>query len=171
MTLLSRLFARQADPRDRLKPLWHAVIGLSRQPRWYTEFGVADTVSGRFDILSAVTALALLRLEREQALTPEAALLTELFIEDMDGQLRESGVGDVVVGKHVGRLMGVLGGRLGAYRDALAAADDAALTEAVRRNVTMTEGVAPAALATALRAEHTRFAALDAEAFLGGDLA
>jgi cytochrome b pre-mRNA-processing protein 3 len=128
-------------------------------------------VPGRFDMVSATITLALLRLERDPALAQDAALLTELFIEDMDGQLRESGVGDVVVGKHVGRLMGVLGGRLGAYRDALAAADDAALSEAVRRNVTMNEGADPAALAVALRAEHTRFAALDADAFLEGDLA
>ena len=171
MNFLSRLFARQADPRDRLKPLWHAVVALSRRPRWYAELGVADTVPGRFDMVSATTALALLRLERDPALAQDAALLIELFIEDMDGQLRESGVGDVVVGKHVGRLMSVLGGRLGAYRDALVAANDAALAEAVRRNVTMIDGADPAALAAALRAEHARFAALDADAFLAGDLA
>jgi cytochrome b pre-mRNA-processing protein 3 len=171
MNLLSRLFTRQADPRDRLKPLWHALIALSRQPRWYAEFGVADTVPGRFDLLSAMTTLALLRLERDPVLAQDAALLTELFIEDMDGQLRESGIGDVVVGKHVGRLMSVLGGRLGAYRDALATAEDAALAEAVQRNVTMIEGADPAALTAALRAEHARFAALDAEAFLAGDVA
>jgi cytochrome b pre-mRNA-processing protein 3 len=168
MTLLSRLFARQADPRDRLKPLWHAVVARSRQPRWYAELGVADSVPGRFDMVSAMTALALLRLEHDRA--QDAALLTELFIEDMDGQLRESGIGDVVVGKHVGRLMSVLGGRLGAYRDALANTDDAVLTEAVRRNVTLIENADPAALAAALRAEDARFAALDANAFLAGDI-
>lgn len=171
MNLLSRLFARQADPRDRLKPLWHAVVGLSRQPRWYADLGVADTVPGRFDMVSAMISLALLRLERDPALAPDAALLTELFIEDMDGQLRESGIGDVVVGKHVGRLMSVLGGRLGAYRDALATEDDSALAEAVQRNVTMVDSANPAALAAALRTESARFAALDAHAFLAGDLA
>lgn len=170
MNFLSRLFARQADPRDRLKPLWHALVAQSRQPRWYATLGVADTVPGRFDMVSAMTALALVRLEHDQALAQEAALLIELFIEDMDGQLRESGIGDVVVGKHVGRLMSVLGGRLGAYRDALAAADDAALVEAVQRNVTMTEGADPVALAAALRAEHARFAAIDADVFLAGEI-
>jgi cytochrome b pre-mRNA-processing protein 3 len=171
MNLLSRLFARPANPRDRLKPLWHALVARSRQPRWYAELGVADTVPGRFDMVSTMTALALLRLERDPALAQDAALLIELFIEDMDGQLRESGIGDVVVGKHVGRLMSVLGGRLGAYRDAFVAANDAALTEAVRRNVTLTEGTDPAALAAALHAEHARFAALDAGAFLAGHIA
>jgi len=54
----------------------------------------------------------------------------------MDGQLREQGVGDVVVGKHIGKLMGTLGGRLNAYRDAMDAGEDA-MAEAVRRDVTL----------------------------------
>jgi cytochrome b pre-mRNA-processing protein 3 len=64
--------------------------------------------------------------------------LTELFVTDMDGQLRESGVGDLVVGKHIGRLMSVLGGRLGAYRAALAGQED--LGAALERNLTLAPG-------------------------------
>ena len=37
-------------------------------------------------------------------------------MHDMDGQMRQIGFGDMVVGKQVGRMMGALGGRLGAYR-------------------------------------------------------
>jgi cytochrome b pre-mRNA-processing protein 3 len=171
MTFLSRLFAKQTDPRDRLRPLWHAIVRLSREPRWYAELGVADTVPGRFDMISSLTALALLRMERAPALTGESVALTELFVDDMDGQLRESGIGDVVVGKHVGRMMSVLGGRLGAYREGLAAADDAVLTEAVQRNVNLLEGADPGPLAQALRATHEHLAALDAETLIAGDIA
>ena len=39
----------------------------------------------------------------------------------------------MVVGKHVGRLMGALGGRVGAYRDALE--NDADLKDAIVRNI------------------------------------
>ena len=59
-------------------------------------------------------------------------LLAELFVEDMDGQLREFGVNDVVVGKRIGKLMSVLGGRLGAYRSALNAGDLDKLTAAIQ---------------------------------------
>lgn len=170
MTLISRLFAKP-DPRERLRPLWHALVGLSRGREWYAELGVADTVAGRFDMISAMTALALLRLEADPALAPETALLTELFVEDMDGQLRESGVGDMVVGKHIGRLVGVLGGRLGALRDALEVDGNEALTAAVARNVTLIEGADPAALAAKLRATHRAFAAVDAQAFVRGEFA
>ena len=70
----------------------------------------------------------------------------------MDGQLREFGVGDVIVGKHMGKLMGAMGGRLDAYRAGLAG-DRAALDEAVRRNVTLRAGADdPAAVADGLQA-------------------
>lgn len=170
MTFLSRLFAKQTDPRARLRPLWHAIVLLSREPRWYADLGVADTVPGRFDMISSLTALALLRMESEPELARDTAALTELFVDDMDGQLRESGIGDVVVGKHVGRMMSVLGGRLGAYRDGLAQAEDTALTDAVRRNVNLLEGADAAPLARALRATHERFAGLNAEALVAGDI-
>ena len=87
---------------------------------------------GGVNALTAVLAMVMLRLE--QAGEGEAAVLTaslaECFVDDMDGQLRQIGVGDLMVGKHIGKMMAMLGGRLGAYRDALeqgAAAMDAAL--------------------------------------------
>ena len=46
--------------------------------------------------------------------------LTERFITDMDGSLREIGISDQVVGKHIGNMVSALGGRLGAYREAFA---------------------------------------------------
>ena len=81
-----------------------------------------DTIDGRFDMVAAVTALVLLRLEAEgEAGAGRSVLLTEMFIDDMDATLRQIGIGDYVVGKHVGRMMSALGGRLGAFREALAA--------------------------------------------------
>jgi cytochrome b pre-mRNA-processing protein 3 len=69
----------------------------------------------------------------------------------MDGQLRQSGVGDLVVGKHIGKLMGALGGRLDAYRAALAEDGDTALVEVVERNVTLIDGADAAAIAAEMR--------------------
>jgi cytochrome b pre-mRNA-processing protein 3 len=151
MALLSRLFRSKPDPREALRPLWHRVVEISREPQWYSDCGVADTVAGRFDMITAVLSLVLLRLEREGDRGPECALLAELFVEDMDGQLRESGVGDIVVGKHIGKLMASLGGRLGAYRAGLAEGN-ASLEDAVTRNVTLTAESVPDALAARLRA-------------------
>ena len=64
MSLISRLFRSAPDPREGLRPLWHRIVALSREPEWYAECGVADSVAGRFDMISTVLALVLLRLER-----------------------------------------------------------------------------------------------------------
>ena len=166
VNFLTRLFGTP-DPREALRPLWHRTVQISREPEWYAECGVADTVAGRFDMVAAVLSLVLLRLEEGERLR-ETALLTELFVEDMDGQLRESGVGDIVVGKHIGKLMATLGGRLGAYREALAASGDAALVEAVRRNVSLNEGTGAQAVAARLRVLSAGLSAIAVDDLLAG---
>lgn len=151
MSFFSRLLRPKGDDRAPYRPLWHRTVELARDPRWYAQGGIADSVPGRFDAITLTLCAVLLRMESESDLVEPSVRLTELFVEDMDGQLRESGVGDLVVGKHMGKLMSVLGGRLGALREALAAPDDALLTEAVARNVTLAEEADPARAAALLR--------------------
>src|SRR3546814_12248968 len=94
-------------------PLYGAVVEYARAPRWYVEGGVEDSVDGRFDMLALVMTLVLLRLDSEGEPLRQAAVdLTERFIDDMDGQLRQIGIGDFVVGENVGKMMGALGGRM-----------------------------------------------------------
>lgn len=169
VSLLQRLFKPEPDPREALRPLWHRVVELSREPAFYRDDGVADTVAGRFDMIAAILALVMLRLERDD-LDRQTVLLTELFVADMDSQLRETGVGDMVVGKHMGKLMAVLGGRLGAFRESLASSDDAAFEAALERNVTMLDGHAATALAHRLRAFADKLARLDDKAVLAGNI-
>ena len=122
MSFLQRIFGRK--DRDRLAPLYRAVVAAGREPAWYRAGQVPDTVDGRFDMIAAVLALVLLRLEREgEAARDASVLLTELFVDDMEATLRQIGIGDYVVGKHVGRMMSALGGRLGAFRSAAAAGE------------------------------------------------
>jgi cytochrome b pre-mRNA-processing protein 3 len=109
---LARLFGKRDDD---MGPLYAAVVAEARTPKWYATYGVPDSVDGRFDMVSLVLVLVLLRLENEGR-EVEAVRLTEQFITDMDGQIREIGFGDLVVGKQVGGILAVVGGRLGAYR-------------------------------------------------------
>ncbi|NML92143.1 ubiquinol-cytochrome C chaperone family protein [Novosphingobium olei] len=151
MSLLARLFGQTQDDRAVARPLWHKVVEIAREKEWYRDCGIADNVAGRFDAITLVLSVVLLRMERDKELIEPSVRLTELFVEDMDGQLRESGVGDLMVGKHVGKLMSTLGGRLGAYREALAAGEQP-LAQAVSRNVTLVEGADPLLVAQRIRA-------------------
>lgn len=171
MKLLDRLFRPAPDDHAEVRPLWQGVIAEARQPRWYAELGVADTTEGRFDMVTLILALALLQLEREPGNETLSVQLTELFVDDMDAQLRQSGVGDLMVGKHMGKLMAVLGGRLGTLREALVEGGDASLDEMIVRNVRLLDGASPAALAAELRAFHARLGGVSRDRLLTGTLA
>jgi cytochrome b pre-mRNA-processing protein 3 len=171
MALLDRIFGG-GRARAALEPLYRAIVAEARRPVWYRDCAVPDTMDGRFDMVSSVLALVLLRLERDgEATRDETVLLTELFIEDMDGTLRQIGIGDPVVGKHVGKMMGALGGRLSAFRDARG--DGEAFAAAVRRNIFRDEPPSPQAVALVV-GRLTEFAAgldaVDTSAILGGEL-
>lgn len=170
MSILAKFFGKGQE-KAHVQRLYHAVVMAARRPEWYVEGKVADTLDGRFDMVAAMLSLALLRLEAAGgAHAAESALLTEVFVDDMDGQLREIGIGDVVVGKHIGRMMSALGGRLGAYRDAFRNADG--LEEALERNLYRGIVPDPAALgwtAKRLRAFHGAIMAMPVETLLDGE--
>jgi cytochrome b pre-mRNA-processing protein 3 len=133
-------------------------VAKAREPHWYIDGQVPDSIDGRFDMVASILSLVLLRLEDGGDYALDMARLTEVFVDDMDGQLREVGIGDMIVGKHIGQIMSAVGGRLGALRSALA--DTAELDEAIVRNIY--RGVAPEAGPLA----HTRQALLDFECAL-----
>lgn len=169
MSLLARLFGVRQDDRDTVRELWHRVVAIAREKEWYRDCGVADTLAGRFDMITLILSLVMLRMEHEHALITPSARLTELFVEDMDGQLREQGVGDVVVGKHIGKLMGTLGGRLRAYREGLAGSEET-MADAVRRNVTLNSGTDPLLVAQRARAFAAGLALVSGFRVLAGEI-
>lgn len=133
--------------------LYNAVVAVGRAPHWYEAGAVPDTVNGRFDAIATVLAIVLLRLEGEPTGAETTARLIECFVDDMDGQLRQIGIGDVVVGKRMGKIMGMVGGRLGAYRAGLAG--EASFEEALVRNLYRGESPPEAALAHSANNLHT----------------
>lgn len=150
MSFLARLFGRTHDE-ERMRPLYDAIVAEARNTHWYTNGAVPDTLDGRFEMVAAVLALVMARLELEPEQKQNVAWLTELFVSDMDGQLREIGIGDLVVGKHIGKMMGALGGRIGSYREGL---HDGTFEAALVRN--LYRGAEPPAAALDHTAERLR---------------
>jgi cytochrome b pre-mRNA-processing protein 3 len=126
--------------------LYGTAVAAARVSWFYAELGVADSVDGRFDMVSLHVFLVIRRLGELPA--PGAAMAQAVFdamFSDMDVNLREMGVGDLAVGKRNRALWEAFHGRSAAYQEALAATDDAALVAALERNVW--RGVAPAGAA------------------------
>lgn len=169
--MTARYFGRDGDA---VLPLYNAVVLRAREPHWYLDGAVPDTVDGRFDMIAAILSLVLIRLEASAEGTETAARLTERFVTDMDGQLRELGIGDIVVGKHIGRMMAMLGGRLTAYREALVAEEPAMMDAALLRN--LYRGDAPGDadavghVRRALTLLHERLAAMPLARLMSGEL-
>ena len=102
--------------------LFDALVVEARRPHWYLEGKVPDTLDGRFAVLANLTALALVRLESRGAeASPLSIALTERFIEVMESEHRQMGLGDPTLGKTVRKLVGMLAGRADLLRSATAA--------------------------------------------------
>ncbi len=112
------------------QPLYAAIVAAARQPKFYANWGVADTIDGRFDMVVLHLYLVLARLKNDAPQLCQS--LTNQFSDDMDGNLRELGVGDLGVGKRVRHMAEALQGRVRAYDQA---SDEATLVEALTRNV------------------------------------
>ncbi len=131
--ILKRWFNR-GDESAVARPLYAAIVAEARHPAWYIEGGVPDTIDGRFEMVSGILALVMARLDVIGQPAAEVTVrLADVYAEDMEGQLREIGIGDAVVGKHMGKMVGALGGRFAAYRDGLKEGGD--FGEALSRNL------------------------------------
>ena len=105
--------------------LFDAATAEARRREWYADAAVPDTLDGRFAVLATVTALLLVRLEREgDEGNRLSVVLTERFIEVMESEHRELGLGDPTLGKTVRKLVGMLAKRTELWRSAKAGETD-----------------------------------------------
>ena len=127
--------------------LYGAAVRAGRDPFWYRDLGVPDTLDGRFDMIGLHVCLLIRRLRALPSPGPDLAqAVFDAMFSDMDQALRELGVGDLSVGKRVRAMWEALHGRARAYEAALAADDEATLAVALARNVwrgAAPEGAAP----------------------------
>jgi len=116
--------------------LYRALVGQARQPAFYQDRGVADSVEGRFEMLCVHGFLLLRRLKAEgEAGEDLGQALVNLLFLDLDRTLREMGVGDLTVGKRMKTLGQAFYGRVSAYDQAMNGDDSTLLAAAVARNV------------------------------------
>lgn len=113
-----------------------AVMGQVRRPEFYTRCGVPDTFDGRFDVMVLHLFLVMEPLMplRQDGRDFNQALFDAAF-SNMDQTLREMGIGDMSVPKHMRRMMKAFNGRVHAYYEAFDLATDEALESVLRRNI------------------------------------
>lgn len=171
---LPRLFGRgsQRDAKAAVDAIYAIVVAQARQPAFYARLGVPDSVEGRFDMILLHLCLALRRLRSSAGGERLGQLLFNRFCEDMDGNLREMGVGDLAVPKRMRKFGEAFYGRAAVYGAALDSAEPKTLTAAVARNIYGGHGDpdSHAALANYVAAAAQALAAAPDAAVLAGDV-
>jgi cytochrome b pre-mRNA-processing protein 3 len=121
--MLDFLFRRLTAAPPRGSDLFESVTGIARQPHWYVEGKVPDTLDGRFAVLATVMALLMVRLEADgESGDAVSVALTERFIAVMESEHRELGLGDPTLGKTVRKLVGSLARRTELWRSTMSGA-------------------------------------------------
>ena len=121
--MMFHFFRRNPSNRS-IAALYGMIVAQARTAAFYRSYGVPDTVNGRFEMVVLHAVLVLRRLESEPA--PVRGLgqaLFDRFCADMDGNLREMGVGDLAVPDRMRRIGEAFYGRQAAYAAALAASE------------------------------------------------
>ncbi len=171
---MALFFTKKPRIGDAHYALYAAIVAQSRQPVLYADWGVPDTLTGRFDMVSLHMALVLRRLQAEGAACRDFSQgLFDLFFKDMDRSLREMGVGDVSVPKRIEKMGNLFYGLVDGLGRALEDTGNAkALEEFVLRDVLSDDAAAHAPdLAAYVRRVNDRLADNSTAELMQGNIA
>src|SRR5215218_1894042 len=102
-------------PRGTIEAIYGMIVTQAREPLFYRDLGVPDTVNGRFDLLVLHLWMVLRRLRPIPDGSALSQALFDRFCADMDANLREMGVGDLTVPKRMQAFGEAFYGRSAAY--------------------------------------------------------
>jgi cytochrome b pre-mRNA-processing protein 3 len=161
----------RAPLRGTIEAIYGMIVTQAREPSFYRNLSVPDTVDGRFDLLLLHLWMVLRRFRAAEGAANISQPLFDRFCEDMDANLREMGVGDLTVPKRMQAFGEAFYGRSAAYDTAFTAGDEA-LAKALSKNVLSGEGLENAKrLAVYTKAFSARLDSLDDAALLSASWA
>lgn len=160
------------DGRRSAIDLYAGVVLQARRAEFYLNCGVPDSVDGRFDMIALHAFLVLRRLKRDHDRTADLAQdVFDIMFEDMEGNLREMGAGDLGVSRRVKAMAMAFYGRIAAYEAGLAGGDEV-LVGALQRNLYRKgECEDPEPMCRYMRTEAEALDAMDTERLLRGEVA
>jgi cytochrome b pre-mRNA-processing protein 3 len=120
--------------RGTIEAIYGMIVTQAREPLFYRDLAVPDTVNGRFDLLVLHLWLVLRRLRPIGDGAGLSQALFDRFCDDMDANLREMGVGDLTVPKRMQAFGEAFYGRTAAYDLALTAGWEP-LAQALCKNI------------------------------------
>jgi cytochrome b pre-mRNA-processing protein 3 len=120
--------------RGTIEAIYGMIVAQARDPVFYRDWRVPDTVNGRFDLLLLHLWMVLRRMKSMEGGAALSQALFDHFCDDMDANLREMGVGDLTVPKRMRAFGEAFYGRAAAYDQASAAGAEP-LAQALCKNI------------------------------------
>jgi cytochrome b pre-mRNA-processing protein 3 len=118
------------------RQLYGSSVAAARNPVLFRDWCVADTLEGRFEMVALHVGLLVRRLTADgPAGKALGQAVLEVMVTSLDDDMRELGVSDVRVSKKVQGAASAFYGRLKVYDEVLKSGDEAALEQALQRNV------------------------------------
>lgn len=153
--------------------LYASAVAQARTGTFYRDFGVRDSMEGRFELFSLHVIFLVERLKGQgEAAAETSQAVFDSYVKGLDDAFREIGVSDTSVGKKMKKLAGAFYGRLKAYDEAVATLPDATATnEFLARNALEERGEGDVAVLTAYVIKtREALAGQPLEALLQGDV-
>jgi cytochrome b pre-mRNA-processing protein 3 len=168
LSALKRLLNPRTPARRTIETIYGMIVAQAREPVFYQALNVPDTVNARFDMVVLHLWLVLRRLRTADPDGGYSQALFDMFCRDMDGNLREMGVGDLTVPKRMKKFGEAFYGRTAAYDMALGDGVPA-FAEALARNILNSNDAARASeLAAYAQATAAHLDKTDTGVFLAG---
>ena len=126
------LFRREDPARKAASQLQRAIAARAREAVFYSHFGVADSIDGRFDLFTLHAFVVLEALKEAGGDSAVGQHLANYIFASFEEALRELGVTDAGLSRRIKAMANAFYGRLAAYG---AAKSEQELADALMRNL------------------------------------
>lgn len=133
--ILGIYFGKERAEKKYADALYSHVVSAARKPQLYGQSGTPDTANGRFELIILHIFMLFRRMQEDSAQMRSVKQKTfDRFLEDMDVNLREIGVGPDGVPKRIQKMLENFYGRAAAYQTAIDENNQANMAEVISRN-------------------------------------
>lgn len=166
-------FFKKSSSQPAPQHIYGSLMTHSRSATFFTDYGIPDSVMGRFDVLSLHIYLLARRLREEgspisQDLSQE---VFDLYVSDVERALRELGIGDTSVPKKKKKMIRSFYGQIDDFDEAINKSDKATIIEKIKnRYLSETENPNPEILCEYMLATEAHLKAQEMKSVLSGEV-
>ncbi len=135
----------RAEKRQVYENIYWLAANHARNPLFYESYSVADSITGRYEMLCVHVFLLLERLRNEESSRNLSQELTEILVKELERAYRDNGFRDLSIPKNIKMLIAGFFERATSYKTALRANNQEQLAGLINKYVYQGQGDVPIA--------------------------